>query len=143
MKEYRYEDLYIGLTESFEVEITEEMMKSFLIVTGDENPLHNDGVFAKEQGYENKVVYGMLTSSFVSRLVGVYLPGKYCLLQGLEAKYLRPVYVRDRLNISGSIDELHESVKRASVKFVITNQHGKRVVKGKADVGFLEIINSI
>lgn len=137
MKEYRYEDLYIGLTESFEVEITEEMMKSFLNVTGDENPLHNDNEFAKEQGYLNKVVYGMLTSSFVSKLVGVYLPGKYCLLQGLEAKYLRPVYVGDRLTVSGSIDELHESVKRASVKFVITNQDEKKVAKGKADVGFL------
>ena len=137
MKEYRFEDLYIGLTESFEVEITEEMMNSFLNVTGDENPLHNDKEFAKKQGYDNKVVYGMLTSSFVSKLVGVYLPGKYCLLQGLEAKYLRPVYDGDMLTISGTIDELHESVKRAVVKFAIINQHGKKVVKGKADIGFL------
>lgn len=138
MKEYRFEDLYIGLTESFNVEITEEMMKSFLDVVDDTNPLHNDEAFAKEQGYESKVVYGMLTSSFVSKLIGVYLPGKYCLLQGMEVKYMKPVYVGDVLTISGTVDELHESVKRASIKFTITNQETKKAAKGKAEVGFLK-----
>ena len=137
MNEYRFEDLQIGMSESFSVEITAEMMNSFLSVVDDRNPLHNDEKFAKEQGYQNKVVYGMLTSSFISKLVGVHLPGKYCLLQGLEVKYLRPVYVNDILTITGTVDELHESVKRMSVKVIITNQDMKKVVKGKADVGFL------
>ena len=138
MNEYRFEDLYIGKEEYFSVTVTEEMMKMFLELSGDSNPLHNDEGFAISQGYQNKVVYGLLTTSFISKLVGVLLPGKYCLLQGIEVKYSKPVYVGDILIVKGVVDELHESVKRAVIKVVIQNQDEKKVVKGKAEVGFLK-----
>ena len=137
MNQYRFEDLKVGMSESFTVTVTEEMMKSFLELSGDENPLHNDATFAKEQGYEDKVVYGLLTTSFISRLVGVFLPGKYCLIQGIDLKYSKPVYVGDILIVKGTVDELHESVKRTTVKVEIINQDEKKVVKGKVELGFL------
>lgn len=137
MNNYRFEDLKIGQEESFSVTVTEEMMKLFLELSGDTNPLHNDEEFALSQGYHNKVVYGLLTTSFISKLAGVFLPGKYCLIQGVELKYSRPVYVGDILIVKGVVDELHESVKRAVIKVVIINQDEKKVVKGKVEVGFL------
>ncbi len=137
MNKYTFEELSIGQSESFEVTVTSEMMDSFLKISGDCNPLHNDEEFARSQGYEQKVVYGLLTASFISKLVGVLLPGEKCLLQGLEVKFLRPVYAGDTLTVTGSVDELHESVKRASIKVLIVNQNDKKVLKGKAEVGFL------
>ena len=138
MNKYSFEQLSIGQSESFEVTVTSEMMDFFLKISGDINPLHNNEEFAKEQGYDHKVVYGLLTTSFISKLVGVMLPGEKCLLQGVEAKYLRPVYAGDKLTVTGIVDELHESVKRASIKVVISNQNDKKVLKGKAEVGFLK-----
>ncbi len=138
MNNYRFEDLSIGMSESFTVTVTEEMMKLFYELSGDENPLHVDREFAVEQGYMDKVVYGLLTTSFVSRLVGVLLPGRYCLLQGIDLKYTKPVYVGDILIVRGTVDELHESVQRLVVKVEIMNQDEKKVVKGKAEIGFLK-----
>ena len=138
MNNYTFEELSIGQSESFEVTVTAEMMDSFLKISGDINPLHNDKNFAKEQGYADRVVYGLLTTSFISKLVGVLLPGEKCLLQGVEVKYLRPVYIGDTLLVTGIVDELHESVQRASIKVSISNQDNKKVVKGKAEVGFLK-----
>lgn len=138
MNNYKFEDLKIGMSESFTVTVTEEMMKSFLELSDDENPLHNDEEFAKSQGYDSKVVYGLLTTSFISKLVGVLLPGKYCLLQGIDLKYAKPVYVGDILIVRGVVDELHESVKRLTVKVEVINQDEKKVVKGKVEVGFLK-----
>ncbi|MBQ6334436.1 MAG: hypothetical protein IJI46_05160 [Erysipelotrichaceae bacterium] len=137
MNEYRFEDLKVGQEEFFTVTVTEEMMKMFLELSGDENPLHNERDFALEQGYQDKVVYGLLTTSFISKLVGVLLPGKYCLLQGIDVKYSRPVYVGDILIVKGIVDELHASVQRAVIKVFIQNQDEKKVVKGKVEVGFL------
>ena len=137
MNSYRFEDLKIGQSECFTVTVTEKMMESFLFLSGDENPLHNDAQFAQEQGYHEKVVYGLLTTSFISKLVGVLLPGKYCLLQGIDLKYSMPVYVGDILIVKGTVNELHESVKRMTVKVEIINQDEKKVVKGKVEVGFL------
>lgn len=138
MNNYRFEDLKIGMSESFTVTVTEEMMNSFLLLSGDDNPLHNDREFAISQGYNDKVVYGLLTTSFISKLVGVLLPGKYCLIQGIELKYSKPVYVGDILIVKGTVDELHESVKRMTVKAEIINQDEKKVVKGKVEIGFLK-----
>ena len=138
MNNYRFEDLKIGMSESFTVTVTEEMMNSFLLLSGDDNPLHNDREFAISQGYNDKVVYGLLTTSFISKLVGVLLPGKYCLIQGIELKYSKPVYVGDILIVKGTVDELHESVKRMTVKVEIINQDEKKVIKGKVEIGFLK-----
>ena len=140
MNSYRFEDLKIGMSESFTVTVTPEMMDSFLNLSGDENPLHTDSDFAKKQGYNDRVVYGLLTTSFISKLVGVYLPGKYCLLQGIDVKYSKPVYAGDVLIVKGEVEELHESVKRATIKVTITNQDEKKVVKGKVELGFLNEI---
>ena len=138
MNNYRFEDLKIGMSESFTVTVTEEMMNSFLLLSGDDNPLHNDREFAISQGYNDKVVYGLLTTSFISKLVGVLLPGTYCLIQGIELKYSKPVYVGDILIVKGTVDELHESVKRMTVKVEIINQDEKKVIKGKVEIGFLK-----
>lgn len=138
MNNYRFEDLKTGMSESFTVTVTEEMMNSFLLLSGDDNPLHNDRDFAISQGYNDKVVYGLLTTSFISKLVGVLLPGRYCLIQGIELKYSKPVYVGDILIVKGTVDELHESVKRMTVKVEIINQDEKKVVKGKVEIGFLK-----
>ena len=138
MNSYHFDDLYEGLSVSFETEITAEMMEAFKEISGDENPLHMDEAFAKAQGYEGRVVYGMLSSSLLSQLVGVHLPGRYCLLQGMELKYLKPVYIGDTLTVTGTVDELHPSVQMAVIKALITNQEGKKVVRGKINVGFLQ-----
>ena len=138
MNSYHFDDLYEGLSVSFETEITAEMMETFKEISGDENPLHVDETFAKAQGYEGRVVYGMLSSSLLSQLVGVHLPGRYCLLQGMELKYLKPVYIGDTLTVTGTVDELHPSVQMAVIKALITNQEGKKVVRGKINVGFLQ-----
>ena len=137
MNKYTFEDLHLDQEESFKVVIDEKMMNDFLNISGDNNPLHNDKDFALAKGYEDKVVYGLLTTSFLSKLVGVLLPGENCLLQGVEVKYLNPVYVGDTLTITGIISELHASVKRATIKVTIKNQDDKKVLKGKVDVGFL------
>jgi len=137
MNNYRFEDLSIGMKESFEVVVSEEMMKDFLNISDDRNPLHIDEQFSKSQGYQDRVVYGLLTTSFISKLVGVLLPGKYCLLQGVETKYLNPVYINDTLTIEGEVNELHASVKRANIKVIIKNQNDEKVLKAKVDVGFL------
>ena len=138
MNTYRFQDLEVGLSESFECKITEEMMCNFLQITGDNNPLHNEEEFAIAHGFESRVVYGMLTASLISTLGGVYLPGKYCLIQQVETKFTAPVYIGDVLNVTGSIKELNESVRQAVIKVEIKNQKGKKVVRGNLYVGFLE-----
>lgn len=137
MNAYQFDEIRIGATESFQLTITSEMMDHFCELTGDVNPLHCDDNYAKAQGYPGRVVYGMLTASFISTLGGIYLPGKYCLIQSVECKFLKPVHIGDTLTVRGTVAELHESVQQAEIKVEIKNQTGVKVAKGLLKVGFL------
>lgn len=138
MNEYRYNDLFIGQSETFRHEVTEDNMRMFRELTGDENPLHMDEGFARSHGFPSRVAYGMLAASLVSAMGGVYLPGKYCLIQQVEVKFVSPVFLGDVLSVCGRVGELSDSVRQAVIKIEMKNQDGRKVVKGKLKVGFLE-----
>ncbi len=135
MNEYRYEDIDIGHKESFTVTLTEEMMASFLAITGDVNPLHNDREYAKAKGYPDRVVYGMMTGSFLSTLAGVYLPGKRSLIQEVKLKFAKPVYIGDTITIEGEVEEKNDTYSLLMVKVTMRNQHGDKVCRAKMQIG--------
>jgi len=138
MNEYKFSDIEIGLEESFEVKIDTSMMDKFLDISNDINPLHVDSNYAKKKGFPNRVVYGLLTSSFYSTLVGVYLPGKYCILQGIDIQFSKPVYIGDALKISGKVSYINEAYKQIEIKAFITNQNNKKVSKATIKTGVLD-----
>ena len=135
MNHYKLKDIYVGMTESFEVTVTKEMHETFTKLTGDVNPLHLTDDYAKENGFNGRIVYGMLTASFYSTLVGVYLPGEHCLFHEIKTTFHAPVYEGDHLTIKGSVEEIHELFKRIKIKAEIRNQEGKKVSKASIIVG--------
>lgn len=138
MREYQLKDIKIGMTEEFKVQITEKMQNDFREITGDINPMHSDETFAKEKGFENKLVFGMLTASFFSTLVGVYLPGKNCLFQECkDIRFSSPVFVGDELTIKGEVIEIDDRFQRITIKATIRNQNQKKVCSGKLIAGVL------
>lgn len=139
MNNYKFDDIIENDTESdFQVIVTSEMMDMFLVISGDNNPMHNDADYAKSKGYHDRLVYGMMTASFYSTLVGVYLPGKYCLLQEIETSFYNPVYIGDVLTIKGKVTNKNEVLRRLDITAKIVNQAGSRISKAKIKVGCLE-----
>lgn len=139
MNNYKFKDIYLGLTENFNVIVTQEMHDNFTKTTGDINPMHIDEKYAKEKGFNGPLIYGMLTASFYSTLVGVYLPGKYCLFQEASVKFNKPVYVGDMLIIEGKVVEKDEKFRRVVIKAFIRNQENRKVSMAKLTVGLLDV----
>lgn len=136
MNRYVFYDMQIGMTGSFDVEITNDMQEDFLRHTGDINPLHCDSTFSTQRGFADKVVYGMLVASLYSTLVGVYLPGKYCILQEITTSFRQVVYIGDHLTVSGTVADIRESTGRVRIKGLIKNQHGEIVNTASISIGF-------
>ena len=138
MNHYTYEDIEIGHEESFIYELNEEKMKAFLMITNDINPLHNDLEFAKEKGYREKVVYGMLTASALSTLAGVYLPGEKSLIHSVEISFNNPVLLSNcPLEVVGKVIEKDDRFRQMTIKYTITDKNNTKVSKGKMKIGFL------
>ena len=138
MNEYTFDDIVIGMEESFSVVVTEDMMSEFYGITQDGNPLHNDDFYAKEKGYKEKVCYGMLTASFLSTLAGIYLPGKYSLIHGMEIEFPKPVYVGDQLTITGTVSNKDDRFRYFLMKIMIRNQNNQKVCRGKMRIGVMK-----
>ena len=134
MNEYTYEEIEIGHKESFTITVTDEMMASFRGITGDVNPLHNDGEYARSQGHPGRVAFGMLTGSFLSTLAGVYLPGKRSLIHEVKIKFAKPVYIGDSLTVEGIVEEKNDTYSLLMIKATIRNQNGEKVCRAKMQV---------
>ena len=135
MNHYRLADLTPGVTESFTVTITEEMMAQFYAITGDNSPIHMDADYAAGRGYPGRVVYGMLGASFLSTLAGVYLPGEHCLLHGVDLKFAKPIFIGDILTVTGVVDEVNDTFREITIKASIVNQNGKKVTRAVIRAG--------
>ncbi len=138
MREYTYEQLAVGMTETFSVTVTPDMLEQFKEISGDVNPLHRDAAYARKMGYKDKVVYGMLTASFMSAAAGMYLPGKRSLIHKIEAEFPKPVYVGDLLQVEGKITEKDDAFRLIYLKIVIKNYRNEKVLRGKMRVQVLD-----
>ncbi|MBF0208630.1 MAG: dehydratase [Oligoflexia bacterium] len=138
MNELKIHDIQVGKKESFSMYINEDMMSSFLSTTGDTSPIHVHESYAKDLGFESKVVYGMLTASFYSTLVGVYLPGKYAVLHNIDISFNRPVYVGNRLDVTGEVISKNETFGQIEIRAIIKNDLDQTISKAKIKVGIRE-----
>lgn len=140
MNGYTYDQISVGQEESFKAELTEEKVKAFCAITGDKNPLHTDANYAKSKNYSDKVVYGMLTASFLSTLAGMYLPGEFSLIHSVEVKFPKPVYLATDsiLTIRGKVTDKNDTFKLLTLKISIENSAGEKVCRGVMKVGILD-----
>lgn len=135
MNSYTMQTITVGLTAQFTTEITAQKMELFYELTGDCSPIHMDSVYAQGRGFPGRVCYGMLCASLFSTLAGVYLPGEHCLLHSVESKFVKPVFIGDKLTVTGVVSEVNETFGEITIKATITNGAGKKVTRGVIKAG--------
>ena len=137
MNVFTYDEIKKGYSFLFNEKITEEMMTLFLELSGDTNPLHCDKNYALEKKMKDRVVYGMLSSSFYSKLVGVYIPGKYCLLQGIKIQFNNPLFIGDEITVNGKVVDKDDTFKILKIKANIKT-FDKIISKAEIIVGVMK-----
>ncbi len=135
--EFKWSDLHVGYQASLTHRVTEEDVETFATLTGDFNPVHMDDEFARSANFGRRVVHGMLTSSFISTLVGMLLPGKGALWTSQTLMFARPVFIGDKITVTSAVKQLSPSTQSIVCGVSITNQHGHEVVSGESTVRLL------
>ena len=140
MKSYYYNDIYIGQTERFTAEITAEDMDMFRKITGDFNPLHSDDEIARSRGYDGRLVFGMLTASYLSTLAGMYLPGERSVIYEVETKFIKPIVFTSsvKITVTGTVTEKADVFKRIVIASVISTSEEQKVLRATMKVGIAE-----
>jgi len=126
----------VGLKIGHKFEVTEEIYKGFQNIFLDENILHTNAEYAKEKGFENKVMYGNILNGFVSYFVGELLPVDNVIIQKQETSFHKPVYMGDFLDFEATLAEYFESVNSYIFKYKFKHERGV-VGKGKVQIGLI------
>lgn len=137
-KDYSFEELTVGLRESFELIVTESLVNEFANLSGDFNPIHVDSTFAEATKFHKKICHGMLLASFFSRLVGMHLPGKHALYFSQTLNFLEPCYFGDNIKVEGELLDKSHATRILTIKTSIFNDSQKCLVEGIAKVILME-----
>ncbi len=115
-REIAFEDLSSGVSAdiSWTAEVAE--IESFANLSGDRNPLHMDGAYARERGFADRVAHGFLLGAKVSALIGMFLPGRRCLLVEESLNFPNPVYPGDEVTLSGEVVDTHTDLALVNLK---------------------------
>jgi 3-hydroxybutyryl-CoA dehydratase len=109
----------------------------FIDIFKDKNPLHTSLTFAQSKGFKAEVMHGNILNGFLSYFVGECLPIKDVIIQLQEIKFYLPVYLDDELKFCAEIIDVYESVNSIEFKFYFENTSGKKVAKGKIQIGII------
>ena len=132
--EYSFDEIEIGMQKNFKVDISENMLNEFGRNTEDYNPLHMNEKYASSTSFKKRVCSGMFLSSFFSRLVGMYLPGKHALHISQSLNFVNPCFIGETITVEGKVIDKSPATKIIKLETTITNESGKRIIDGKAQV---------
>jgi 3-hydroxybutyryl-CoA dehydratase len=134
-----FDEIDVGMGRSFCHTVTERDHEQFAVLSGDFSPLHTDEDYASRTPYGRRIVYGMYLGALMSRLIGMYLPGRrsLCLAQSLD--FIQPVYIGDEVEVSGEVQRKQDTTRTLILRTAIhAGPERIQVVRGKAHVLVLD-----
>ena len=125
-----FREITIGYSKKFTVKINSKMLDDFAKLSGDYNPLHMDRTYAEKTQFKKQVCHGLLLTSFFSRLIGMYIPGKNALYFSQTVNFRSPCFVDDTITIFGEVTDKRDTTKMITIKTEIFNQNNICLING-------------
>jgi len=127
------DELKPGMSESFTKTVTESDIQKFGEVSGDMNPAHFDEEWARTTMFKGRIAHGVLTSSYISTVLGMKMPGPGTIFMSLTTRFKAPVRIGDTVTATCTVREVVTDKRR--VVFDCTCKVGDTtVIDGEAMV---------
>ena len=130
--------LKVGDKFSEQVKFTQENVKRFAEITGDNNPIHLNPEYAAKTPFGKPIVHGMFAASVFSKVFGTQWPGEGTIYMSQEMSFRAPVFVEKEYIASFELTELNEEKHRGVIKCTLADTEGKEVIIGTAKLMHLE-----
>jgi Acyl dehydratase len=107
-----FEDLFLGRSAERRHVITDKDIQVFADLTGDYSPLHVDEEFAARSRFGRRLAHGLLTSSFITGILGMELPARNGIYMGQTLSFRKPVFIGDEVTVRVVVAERDEAKSR-------------------------------
>ena len=128
-----FEDLSVGMRESFMKTVLASDVVGFAELSGDHNPIHLSDHFAQKTRFGGRIAHGLYTASLISAVLGMRLPGPGAVYLHQTLNFKGPVRIGDVVTISVEVVELTEQGRRCRLHCECAVD-GKVVLDGEAIV---------
>ena len=108
-----FEDLRVGLTETYSKTVKSSDVVGFAELTGDRNPIHLSEHFAAKTPFKGRIAHGLYTASLISAVIGTRLPGPGAIYVSQTLRFLAPVKIGDTVDAIVDVAELIAPKQRA------------------------------
>lgn len=112
--------------------ISDEDIKTFARISGDENPVHVNDEYAKGTMFGGRIAHGILVAGLISAVLGTVLPGPGSIYMSQQIRFLAPVRPGDQVTARAKVLEWDQDKGRVTLLTEVTNQDGVTVIKGDA-----------
>jgi acyl dehydratase len=119
-------DLSVGMLVDAPFSVDERRMREFAELSGDNSRIHRDCEFARNNGFEDRVVYGALQAAQLSYVIGMLVPGDLGLATGWQFNFRSPLYIGDQAVFQAEVTHLSEATRIITLKFKVSV--GSRIV---------------
>lgn len=110
-----FDDLRVGMRETYSRLVTSEDVVAFAEVSGDRNPIHLSEEFAAKTPFKTRIAHGIYTASLISAVIGTRLPGPGAIYMTQSLKFLAPVRIGDTVDATVEVTELSDKGRRATL----------------------------
>jgi 3-hydroxybutyryl-CoA dehydratase len=111
-----FEDLSVGMRESYAKEVHADDVVGFAEISGDRNPIHLSEHFAAKTPFGGRIAHGLYTASLISAVIGTRLPGPGAIYISQTLRFLAPVRIGDTVVASVEIVDLSEKGRRGKLR---------------------------
>src|ERR1700710_772171 len=129
-----FDELTVGDSAQILRTFTYDEIELFANVSGDVHPAHLYQAYPQGTMFHGVIAHGMLGGSLFSTVLGTLLPGPGTIYLSQDLHFRRPVKPGDRLTAKVIVRETNAEKKRVLLDCVCTNQDGKNVISGTAEV---------
>jgi 3-hydroxybutyryl-CoA dehydratase len=129
-----FEDLRVGMTETYAKTVKSSDVIGFAEITGDRNPIHLSEHFAAKTPFKGRIAHGLYTAGLISAVIGTRLPGPGAVYISQLLNFKAPVRIGDTVEASVEVVELVTNGHRAKLlcKCIVGNTlvlEGEAIVK--------------
>lgn len=125
--------LEIGKEYKKEFNYTQEMVNEFAHISGDNNPIHLDPVYAATTIFKKPIMHGMIGAGAISSIIGTKMVGSIYMSQNLS--FRRPMYVDNTYVAVVTIKEINQEKHIATLTTdIIEKESGKTCLVGEATI---------
>jgi 3-hydroxybutyryl-CoA dehydratase len=139
IKVTNFADIRLGQSAEISHTITEDDIQVFGELSGDFNPLHFNQEWAETTFFRGRIAHGILTTAYISTVIGMHLPGPGTIYIGQSMKFFAPVRIGDTIAARVEVIDLNEQKEHVTLRTTCTNQNGTIVLDGEALVGFIKM----